>query len=219
MPPRPHLLAAVVAASLVLGLAGCASADWNSPLPTTTPIGTPDAGFMPDIAPSPEATVNPEAGSWADVRPSPGYRVVLLTSGDDVTTQTLTTAVTEWAQASDVDLRHVETGANPIDGIVEAMEMKPELIVTAGQDLIDPLSLVTPNHLDMRFLVLGAELAEPTYNVTAVEWSGAGFRGEGLGSATLFDESSFSPGRCADAIRAGTAAVLSGTTGIVLWID
>lgn len=71
----------------------------------------------------------------------------------------------------------------------------------------------------MRFLVLGAELAEPTYNVTAVEWSGAGFRGEGLGSATLFDESSFSPERCADAIRAGTAAVLSGTTGIVLWIE
>jgi hypothetical protein len=202
-----------------LGLAGCASADWKSPLPATTPIGTPGAGFMPDITPSPEATVNPEVGSWADVRPSPGYRVVLLTSGDDLTTQRLSTAVTEWAQASDVDLRRVEAGSDPIDGIVEAMEMNPELIVTAGEDLIDPLSTVTPNHLDVPFLVLGAELAEPTYNVTAVEWSGAGFRGEGLGSATVFDESSFSPERCADAIRAGTAAVLSGTTGIVLWIE
>ncbi|SMQ61243.1 hypothetical protein [Agreia sp. VKM Ac-1783] len=219
MPPRAHLLAVAAAASLVLGLAGCASADWKSPLPATTPIGTPGAGFMPDITPSPEATVNPEVGSWADVRPSPGYRVVLLTSGDDLTTQRLSTAVTEWAQASDVDLRRVEAGSDPIDGIVEAMEMNPELIVTAGEDLIDPLSTVTPNHLDVPFLVLGAELAEPTYNVTAVEWSGAGFRGEGLGSATVFDESSFSPERCADAIRAGTAAVLSGTTGIVLWID
>jgi len=216
---RTPLLAVVVAASLVVGLTGCATADWNSPLPTTTPIGTPDAGFMPDVAPSPEATVNPEAGSWADVQPSPGYRVVLLTSGDDVTTQRLTTAVTEWAEVSDVDLRHIEAGPNPIDGIVDAMEMNPELIVTAGEDLIDPLSTVTPNHLDVPFLVLGAELAEPTYNVTAVEWSGAGFRGEGLGSATVFDEGSFSPERCADAIRAGTAAVLSGATGIVLWID
>jgi len=219
VPPRAHLLAVAVAASLVLGLAGCASADWNSPLPATTPIGTPGAGFMPNIAPSPEATVNPESGSWADVRPSPGYRVVLLTSGDDVTTQRLTTAVTEWAQASDVDLRHVDAGADPIVGIVDAMEMNPELIVTAGEGLIDALAVVTPNHLDVPFLVLGAELAEPTYNVTAVEWSGAGFRGEGLGSATVFDESSFSPERCADAIRAGTAAVLSGSTGIVLWIE
>jgi len=219
VPPRTHLVAVVAAVSLVLGLAGCATADWNSPQPPTTPIGTPAAGFMPEVEPSPEATVNPDAGSWADVRPSPGYRVVLLTSGDDVTTQSISTAVTEWAQESDVDLRRVEAGADPIVAIVDAMEMKPELIVTAGEDLIDALAIVTPNHLDIRFLVLGAELAEPTYNVTAVDWSGAGFRGEGLGTATHFDESSFTPERCADAIRAGAAAVLTGTTGIVLWIE
>ena len=203
MPPRARLLSVVAAASLVLGLAGCATADWHSPLPSTTPIGTPAAGFMPGIEPSPEATVNPEAGSWADVRPSPGYRVVLLTSGDDVTTQRLSTAVAEWAEASDVDLRHVEVDTDPVVGIVDAMDMNPELIVTAGEDLVDALAMVTPNHLDVPFLVLGAELAEPTYNVTAVDWSGAGFRGEGLGTATHFDESSFSPERCAAAIRAG----------------
>jgi hypothetical protein len=48
---------------------------------------------------------------------------------------------------------------------------------------------------------------------------GAGFRGEGLGSATHFDEASFTPERCDDAIRAGVAAVLTGMTGVVLWIS
>jgi hypothetical protein len=145
--------------------------------------------------------------------------VVLLTSGDDATTEALSTAVEQWAEETDADLRHVEAGSDPIPGIVEAMDMNPELTVTAGEDLVDALAMVTPNHLDMPFLVLGAELAEPTYNVTAVEWDGAGFRGEGLGSATHFDALSFSPERCADAIRAGAAAVLTGMTGVVLWID
>ena len=219
MPSYAPVVTLAATALLVLSLTGCASADWNAPRPSTTPLGTPAAGFLPDLEPSPEATVNPAAGSWNDVRPAPGYRVVLLTSGDDVTTQALSTAVEEWAEESDVDLRHVEAGSDPIPGIVDAMEMNPELIVTAGEDLIDALATVTPNHLDVPFLVLGAELAEPTYNVTSVDWSGAGFRGEGLGTATYFDESSFSPERCADAIRAGAAAVLMGATGIVLWIE
>ncbi|MCS5718453.1 hypothetical protein N1027_09915 [Herbiconiux sp. CPCC 205763] len=219
MPSLLPLLRLAVVAPLVLGLAGCAGADWNTPQPSTTPLGTPAAGFVPDVEPSPEATVNPAAGSWTDVRPAPGYRVVLLTSGDDVTTEALSTAVEQWAEETDADLRHVEAGSDPIPGIVEAMDMNPELIVTAGEDLVDSLAMVTPNHLDVPFLVLGAELAEPTYNVTAVDWAGAGFRGEGLGSATHFDELSFSPERCADAIRAGAAAVLTGMTGVVLWID
>jgi len=219
VPSYAPALSLAATALLLLGLTGCAGADWNNPQPSTTPLGSPAAGFMPDVEPSPEATVNPAAGSWDDVRPAPGYRVVLLTSGDDVTTKALSTAVEQWAEETDVDLRHVVAGSDPIPGIVDAMEMKPELIVTAGEDLIDALAMVTPNHLDVPFLVLGAELAEPTYNVTAVDWAGAGFRGEGLGTATHFDELSFTPERSGDAIRAGAAAVLTGMTGIVLWID
>ena len=97
--------------------------------------------------------------------------------------------------------------------------MGPDLIVSAGNDLIDPLALVTPNHLGEKFLVVGAELAEPTHNVTAVDWSGASFRGEGLGMSSTYDPGSFTAERCADAVRAGVAAVLSGLTGIVVWLD
>ena len=97
--------------------------------------------------------------------------------------------------------------------------MRPDLIVSAGNDLVDPLAMVTPNHLSQQFLVVGAELAEPTHNVTAVDWSGASFRGEGLGMSSTYDPDSFTAERCAAAIRAGVAAVLNDLTGIVIWLD
>ena len=79
--------------------------------------------------------------------------------------------------------------------------------------------MVTANHLDQQFLVVGAELAEPTHNVTAADWTGASFRGEGLGTSSTYDPASFTPERARDAVRAGVAAVLSGLTGIVIWLD
>ena len=213
-------LPATFVAVLLLSLTACAHDDWSSPRAEPTAVGTPAAGFLPETEPSPEATVVPDDGSWHGVSPSAGYRVVLLTSGDDTTTETLNTAVEEWASDEDASLRTVKAdGSDPIPAIVDAMDMNPDLIVSTGEALIDALAMVSPNHLDVSFLVLGAELAEPTYNVTSVDWTGAGFRGEGLGSATHFDEDTFTPQRGAAAIRAGTAAVLSGMTGVVLWID
>ena len=52
---------------------------------------------------------------------------------------------------------------------------------------------MTANHLDQQFLVLGAELAEPTENVTAADWAGASFRGEGLGMPSSYDPATFTP--------------------------
>ena len=53
--------------------------------------------------------------------------------------------------------------------------------------------MVTPNHLDQQFLVVGAELAEPTANVTAADWTGASFRGEGLGMSSAYDPATVHP--------------------------
>lgn len=219
MPRRARIAQAAMAAALVLALAGCAGDDWSTPRPATTALGAPAPGFLPTSTPSPEATVTPSSGSWAGADPAPGYRVVLLTAGDDPSTLTLEAAVRAWASDVHADLRTVSADDDPVVGIVHAMDLKPELIVSVGDALIDPLAIVAPNHLDVSFLVLGAELAEPTGNVTAVDWTGAGFRGEGLGTATHFDQASFTPERSADAVRAGTAAVLNGLTGVVLWID
>ncbi|KAA9108551.1 hypothetical protein F6B43_12650 [Microbacterium rhizomatis] len=199
-------------------LSGCAS-DWSQPHEAPTPVGTLGAGFVPTATPSPEATILPASGSWDDVRASPGMRVVLLTADADAPTATISEAVRTWARENGADLREVSAADDHIDGIVAAMDENPDLIVTGGNSLIDALAAVTPNHLDRQFLVLGAELAEPTHNVTAVDWTGASFRGEGLGAASAYDEATFTPERSAAAVRAGVAAVLHGMTGIVLWID
>jgi hypothetical protein len=217
-PARALATVAVVAALL----AACSNADWSRPRPGPTAQGALGVGFMdPSAPPAPEATISPSPGSWDGVAPAPGYRVVLLTAGDDEPTRALVTAVTDWAREQDVDLRTVRaTEPHELVGrISEAVEMNADLVISAGNDLVDPLTLVSASHLDQQILVVGAELAEPTHNVTAVDWSGASFRGEGLGTSSTYDAGSFTPDRCALAVRAGVAAVLSGLTGIVVWVD
>ncbi|WP_432926889.1 hypothetical protein ACQPZZ_37320 [Microbispora sp. CA-135349] len=213
-------LAAAVATALPAG--GCGSADdWSRPHARPTAVGTPGPGFFPAASPAPEATITPRPGSWNGVRPPEGYRVVLLTAGEDRQTTTLAGAVTAWAEEEGVSLRTL-TATRPdqfVPTIGRAIDMRPDLIVSAGDDLVDPLALVTPNHLDQQFLVVGAELAEPTENVTAADWTGASFRGEGLGMSSAYDPASFTPERAGRAVRAGAAAVLNGMTGIVLWLD
>jgi hypothetical protein len=220
---RPPLRTlAVLSASAAL-VTGCSSADdWSRPHPKPTAVGALGAGFVDaSSSPAPESTTTPQPGSWTGVHPPKNYRVVLVSAGDDRPTRALVTAVEDWAEAEHVDLRTVRADGTSdlLPTLTKALEMSPDLVVSAGNDLIDPLATVTPNHLSQRFLVVGAELAEPTYNVTAVDWSGASFRGEGLGMSSTYDPASFTAPRCAAAIRAGAAAVLHDLTGIVIWLD
>ena len=215
---RSRLWTAGVVAALAVVAAGCGPADdWSEPHPKPGPIGALGPGFV-TASPTPEATVTPSPGSWDAVRPSPGYRVVLLEAGDDGPSRTLAAAVTSWAEQEQVSLKTVEArGAGRFtESIGEAVKLAPDLVISTGKDLVDALALVTANHLDQQFLVLGAELAEPTANVTAANWPGASFRGEGLGTSTGYDPASFTPDRAAAAVRAGVASVLSGLTGIVI---
>ncbi|MEU4337582.1 hypothetical protein AB0F59_23505 [Micromonospora lupini] len=219
---RPPLRAVALLAATAALLAACNSGDdWSRPRPAPSAVGSLGPGFVdPSTTPAPEATITPRPGSWADVHPSKDYRVVLLTAGTDAPTKALVTAVREWADDEHVDLRTVavDNAHDAVPSITKAMEMGPDLIVSAGNELIDALALVTPNHLDEKFLVVGAELAEPTHNVTAVDWDGASYRGEGLGMSSTYDAGSFTAERCAAAIRAGVAAVLNDLTGIVVWL-
>ncbi|GAA4581453.1 hypothetical protein GCM10023194_12710 [Planotetraspora phitsanulokensis] len=220
---RPPFLAVAALAAAAALVTGCGSGDdWSQPHPKPSAVGALDSGFIdPSATPVPESTVTPRPGSWSGVRPSEDYRVVLLTAGDDAPTKALVTAVKDWAEDEGVDLRTVVANGHTdlVPSITRALDMGPDLVVSAGNDLIDPLALVTANHLSQQFLVVGAELAEPTHNVTAVDWSGASFRGEGLGMSSTYDAGSFTAERCAAAIRAGVAAVLNDRTGIVIWLD
>jgi hypothetical protein len=198
---------------------GCGSDDWSEPHARPTAVGTLGPGFIdPKAPPAPEATITPRPGSWDGVHPSKGYRVVLLAAGDDGPTKALVDAVRSWAEEEDVSLKTV-IATHPADyvpRIRRAIDMAPDLIICAGNQLVDPLALVTASHLERQFLVIGAELAEPTVNVTAADWTGASFRGEGLGMPDAYDPASFTRERTGRAVRAGVAAVLSGITGIVI---
>ena len=166
--------------------------------------------------------IKPRPGSWDAVRPPRGYRVVLLTAGDDHATTTLVSAVRQWAKAEHLTLETVAV-TRPhgfVDGIVEAIHRRPDLVICAGNALVDALALVTASHLEQPFLVVGAQLPEPTFNVTAAIWPGASSRGtEVPDTVSSFDPDAFTPDRAGTAIRAGVASVLSDLTGIVVWLD
>lgn len=186
-------------------------------------VGALGSGFFdPASPPPPEGTIRPARGSWDAVHPPRGYRVVLLTAGDDPQTATVAAAVKQWASAEQVTLATVAvaTPERMIDGIVEAIDEKPDLIISASQVLVDPLALVTASHLEQQFLVVGAQLPEPTGNVTAAIWKGASSRGREVpDTAWSFDPGAFTHEQAAAAIRAGVASVLHDLTGIVVALE
>jgi hypothetical protein len=212
------------AAVLVPVLAGCGASDASPSPAATSPSAHATVGpdfYDAENPPPPEGTITPAPGSWSDVHPPAGYRAVLVSMGADPQTTTLVDAVDAWAAEESVSMEHIEVASHHeiIGKVEQAIDMKTDLVISAGNDLVDALATITAAHLQQNFLVVGAELAEPTFNVTAADWAGASFRGEGLGTSSTYDPATFTPERAARAIRAGAAAVLSDHTGIVVWLD
>lgn len=220
------LVTGVIVAAIAAGVTGCSPDPTPAPAPSpsTATVAVPDGvedlgfGFLNGTTPTPEATVNPEAGSWDGVEPPAGYQVVLISTGDDSATSTLVSAVTAWADDQGVELvalpaANADDIANQIDA---AVTLAPDLVVGAGSGIVDVFALATPQHLGQQFLAIGAELAEPTENTTAVVWDGATFRGTGLSGEDERDPKAVTPARAHDAIEAGVASVLHGVTGVVL---
>jgi hypothetical protein len=239
--PRASVVvaAAVVLAGSVL-LAGCSttghpgtptsgeratSQHGTVPTGAPTPVrgtGTLGDGFVdPEQPPAPEATVSPAPGSWDDVAPPAGYRVVLLSPADpSAETETLVDAVDSWAEDEDVTVVPVvaHDADDRLPSVATAIGKRADLVISVGDEMVDPIAAISPSALHQQFLVLGAEIAEPTANVTAADWTGAGFRGEGLGTSSHHDPSTFTDERAGRALRAGVAAALNGLSGIVVWV-
>ncbi len=211
---------------MLAALSGCAAPGITAvvtPSPSTaalsadlTPLGD---GFLGDNpSPSPEATVTPEDGSWDGVEAPEGYRAVLITSGTDAATTVLVSAVREWAERDGVVLDTTAAAHDDEveDAIDDAVASGADLVLGAGSGVIDVFALITGQYLDQQFLIVGAELPEPTENVTSVVWPGATFRGTGLSAASDQDVATFTPERASRAVSAGVASVLHGVTGIVI---
>lgn len=219
--PRSQVAAFAASVALALVVTGCAASDdWSAPRHAVEPVGTLAPGFIDAAAPpSPEATVTPEPGTWDGVHPPAGYRVVLLTAAYDHASSQLATGISEWAGSERVSLKRVDVDApeGAVGGITAAMDLDPDLIIATGPALVDALALVTASHLDRQFLVVGAQVPEPTGNVTAAIWPGAASRGSEISdTADTHDEAAYSSERADAAVRAGVASVLHDVTGIVL---
>lgn len=222
------LVATVAGATVagVIGVAALLSGCSTGPAVETTPavasvpnIHALGDGFLGgNPSPTPEATVSPEPGSWDGVVPPAGYRVVLITAGTDAAAVTLATAVRAWAKSESVDLEVLKAGHDDDveDHINAAVALKPDLVIGAGDGVVDVFTQLTPQHLAQHFLMIGAELPEPTENVSSVIWPGAAYRGTGLGTSGEVDPATFTPARADEAVRAGVASMLHGLSGIVL---
>lgn len=225
--PFRRLALPFVALATALALTACGGS--GDPAPSqgsahASAQGTLGPGFV-QSPPAPESTIHPSPGSWDDVHPKPGYRVALLVdavpSSASAQTRVLRTAVASWASSVQAQLTvfTARSAEKYVATIQQAIDAKPDLVISVGNGLVDPLAMVSAPNLETSFLVVGAEIAEPTSNVTAADWHGAMYRGEGLGIPESYDPATFTAERAGRAVRAGVAAVLNRLTGIVVEVD
>ena len=205
-----------VLAALAVGvpLAGCT----GGPAPSAAP-GLDERFLGGNTDPSPAATITPEPGSWNGTDVPAGYRVTLVSAGADDATATVVSGVQAWADREDVVLTALPAAADDDDvqaRIEEAVTTDANLVLGAGDGVVDVFALLTAQHLDQQFLIVGAQLPEPTANVTSVVWPGARSRGTGLAAPGDVDPAAVTPDRVREALDAGMTSVLHDLTGIVI---
>lgn len=228
-------IAVVVAVAATLGvvLSRTDDMDWSSRHKAPHAAGRLDAGFhAPDVDGfySSQA-INPDPETWTKVRPSSAYRVLLLATGKDARTAydpqvaILVAAVKKWAKDESrvkLKIRYLSDSEEFITSIDHAAKAdNADLIITAGNSLVEPVAVVSANYAGydaQQFLVLGAEVAEPTTNIAATDWEGSAYLGEGLDQALFYDPAAVTAPRAYAALRAGAAAVLSGYTSVIVRI-
>ncbi|RNL75371.1 hypothetical protein EFL95_18305 [Nocardioides marmorisolisilvae] len=175
--------------------------------------------------------VEPDPETWTKVRPAGDYRVLVLAAGKDAhaaqnpQVAILVAAVQKWAGAEDrvkLKVRYLHDPNTYIQGIDNAAKKDhADLIITAGNSLVDPVAAVSANYAGekpQQFLVVGAEVAEPTANIAATDWIGSAYLGEGLEESHFYHPSAVTAPRAYAALRAGVAAVLTGYKSVIVRI-
>jgi hypothetical protein len=171
----------------------------------------------PADMPAPERTI---AATQPGVAPVFGDRRIAVVSADAGADGIALAAVRRFAAQSGATLSEY-VAAEPDDaGIADALDhavaADADLIVGIGPAVVDVFSFETAQLLQHQFLILGAQLAEPTENVTAVIWAGATSRGSAASADGPVAGRGMTAARAAAALDAGVASILDGVTGVVL---
>jgi len=210
-------LSSAIALGAVALLAACSAhgADGDaSPPNTPAPLASEDPYR---VVPEPGRTI--EAVPPADAGDIAGWVVAVVVPNDDAATQTLRAAareVGERAGARTLEFVADGGGAGIDAAFEEALAAEADVVIGLGDATSDVFSYLTSQWLDQQFLIVGAQLPEPTANVTAVIWPGATSRGSGAPADGELDAAGTTAARAAEAVAAGLDAVADGTTGVVL---
>ncbi|MGO3886906.1 MAG: hypothetical protein ACTJHU_11485 [Mycetocola sp.] len=221
--------AAVISVGLLIGCAGTGTGTGN---PSDAGHGAPeqaastpgamapsDADFASEQLPAPGATRPAEdcAGGDAATAELSGATVALLLPEEPTADEQ---AIADGIRSVLADAR-VQTMSQPGQGapadevIIAAAEERPAVIVVVGEHQLDAIDRVAASRLEQRFLILGAQLPEPTENVTAVIWPGGDGRGMAAASEPAPDTTALDPAAADSAVQTGLCAAVGDGSGFV----
>lgn len=151
-----------------------------------------------------------------------GWNVTLVTPSQDSGAARLASGVRDAIRVSGGTVAEV-VAASGLDGVRtavdEAVGQRPDVIVGVGENTVDVLTIVTAGLLNQQFLVVGAQLAEPTENVTSVVWPGATSRGSNEPPDGALSPDALTSENAYAATQAGFDSILSDTTGVVIHLE
>jgi hypothetical protein len=199
---RLALLPAVVA--LVAITTGCAT----SAAPAEVAALTPPPAPADTQGPVPGSTSTPSPGSWDSVELPEGLTIEVVTALDDAETADAIAAIESFAAGHGAEVA-VSRGPDIEPLLTAAALASPSVIVTIGPTQLDAVDRVSAGNAAQPFLLIGAQLPEPTSNVAAVIWPGASSRDTDYGQATAFGA------HAASALAVGLSAVVEERTGTV----
>jgi hypothetical protein len=214
-PARP-IAALLVAGVFALTLTACDATDTAASVPE--PSASSAAPAASDSAvPEPGRTI--EASDVAPAGDLQGIRIAVVVPDDGAASVALRDAVRAFAAAQGLVLDEFAATADAASldsAFRQALATEPHVVVGLGAGIVDEFAYESSQWLDQEFLLLGAQVAEPTSNVTAVIWDGATSRGSGAPADGDLDDTTVTAARATQALTAGLASVLAGTSGVVL---
>jgi len=216
--PFPLTVAATIglAGLLLAATTACTSAAPTDGGPhASTSLSTEDTADASSTRPSPGATLPPVAAPPASADRLASFTVRIV-AADDALSASGTAAAIAFAEQNGADVEASVSAAGDDDSFAahleEAVAAAPSVILTVGPNAVDLVDSASANNLGQLFLLVGAQLPEPTANVTAAVWPGADSRG----TVSMAETSPDAFAAHVDAgLEAGFAAILADETGYV----